>query len=378
MSEDKKPKIDLKARLGKKTVSSPSGSGSIPPPAGIPRPVGVGGAAIPAPPFQQAAPRPVVDPSNPFGAMEPAQAPVRAEPAAIKIELSDEVVQAQKSGRSKILALAGITAVVGGIVGFSLGSGSERAKGQESALAGASELSKEVEAANKKIEELADTLKAAREKLAKAQFPEAEVTKLGAINIPFSGANLSGKGIGRFKSDLLQMLIEFASSSTEANDQKETIQNVLSGNKKGVQEFLDGQSKPVVRWSVIVSQSPLGPVASMKPVPSPFLVMSDEKKDGKDYSWPESYDIQADGKKTTVKRYLKGEPFGEELSFIPVDPSTQASVCPADVVVRIRRELTNMEEVLRGNPNPGEEKVGLLETGKKLEEKLKDLTKGKS
>jgi len=318
-----------------------------------------------------------MDASNPYGAMSPAAAP-RAEPAAIKIEMSDEVIRAQKTGKTKVLVLALITAGIGGFVGFTLGGASERGKGQDAALQGASDLSKEVEAANAKIEELANVLKSAKEKLGKAQFPEEEVSKLGAINIPFAGSNLSGKGIGRFKADVLSMLVEFASASAEANDQKETIQSVLNGNKKGVQEFLESQTKPQVRWSVIVSGSPMGPIASMQPVPAPFLLTSDEKKDGKSYSWPESYDLMAGGKKETIKRYLRGEAAEETATFIPVDPSTQALVCPADVLVRIRRELTNMEEVLRGNPTPGEEKTGLLETGQNLAKKLKQIGAAKS
>src|SRR5689334_21926608 len=137
MSEDKKPKIDLKARLGKKTVSAPATGpgGSIPPPAGIPKPnLGGGGGGIPAPPFQGAAARsaPVVDASNPYGAMEPAAA-VAQQPQAIKIELSDEVVRAQSRGKTKIFVLAAITAVIGGFVGYTLGGTAERVKGQEAA-----------------------------------------------------------------------------------------------------------------------------------------------------------------------------------------------------------------------------------------------------
>ena len=131
MSEDKKPKIDLKARLGKKTVSAPATGpgGSIPPPAGIPRPSGVG---IPAPPFQSPSgtsrPAPTVDASNPYGAMEPAAAP-RAEPTAIRIEMSDDVMRAQKGGRVKVLVLAIITAGIGGFIGFTLGGAAERGRG---------------------------------------------------------------------------------------------------------------------------------------------------------------------------------------------------------------------------------------------------------
>jgi hypothetical protein len=49
MSEQKKPKIDLKARLGKKTVAAPTGP-AIPPPVGIPKPPGMGGYRSQPPP----------------------------------------------------------------------------------------------------------------------------------------------------------------------------------------------------------------------------------------------------------------------------------------------------------------------------------------
>lgn len=372
MSEDKKPKIDLKARLGKKTVSAPATGpgGSIPPPAGIPKPSGVG-VGIPAPPFQSPSqtsrPAPMVDASNPYGAMEPAAAP-RAEPAAIRIEMSDDVMRAQKGGRTKVMVLAAITCAIGIGIGFTLGGASERGKGTDAAMEGAKELTKDIEATNAKIEELANVLKSAKEKLGKAQFPEEEVSKLGALTIPFNGTNLSGKGIGRFKSDVLNGLVTFATASAEANDQKEKIQSVLSRNKKGVLEFLDGQKNPVVRWSIIVGGSPLGPIASMQPVPTPFLIQSPDKK-----AWPESFELMEDKKKITVKRYLKGDAATEDPTFIPVDPSTQTLVCPNDVLFSIRRELTGMEEVLRGNPTPGEEKVGLLEQGQTLVKKLKQI-----
>lgn len=393
MSEDKKPKIDLKARLGKKTVGpaaplpAPGPSASIPPPAGIPKPSGVGlprpsgmpsPSGIPSPPFQgtspSARPAPAIDPSNPYGAMAPSVAP-RVAPAAIQVELSDEVVRAQGRGKVKIMVLAAVTAVIGGFVGFTLGGQAEKGKGTEAAKQGAAELIKDVEVANAKIDELANTLKSAREKLGKSQFPDEEVSKLGALNIPFAGTNLSGKGIGRFKSDVLNMLIDFASAAEEANDQKSDIQRVLNGNKKGVQEFLESQTKPQVRWSVIVSGTPMGPIASMQPVPQPFLLTSDEKKDGRSYSWPESFDIMAGGKKTGVKRYMKGEAASSDPTFIPVDPTTQSLVCPADVLVRLRRSLSDMEEVLKGNPTPGEEQTGLLETGQALLKKLREIGK---
>jgi hypothetical protein len=41
------------------------------------------------------------------------------------------------------------------------------------------------------------------------------------------------------------------------------------------------------------------------------------------------------------------------------------------VVTTLRRELSDLEEVLRGNQNPGEEKTGLMEAGTKLSKSLK-------
>ncbi len=311
----------------------------------------------------------MVDASNPYGAMAPAQAP-RAEPTAIRIEMSDDVMRAQKGGRTKVMVLAIITAIIGGFVGFTLGGASERGKGTDAAMEGAKDLTKDVESANKKIVDLADLLKAAREKLSKATFPEDEVTKLGALNIPFAGSNLAGKGIGRFKSDVLTMLTDFASSSAEANASKTELLRVMNGNKKGFQEFLDSQTKPQVRWSVIVGGSPLGPIASMQPVPTPFALTTDAK----DYAWPQSFEVPAgQGKKQVVKRYVRGEPATEDPLFIPVDPSSQPSVCPSDVLVRLRGKLSDLEEVLRGNQTPGEEKTGLLEAGQALAKKLKQI-----
>ena len=106
----------------------------------------------------------------------------------------------------------------------------------------------------------------------------------------------------------------------------------------------------------------------MQPVPTPFLIQSPDKK-----AWPESFELMEDKKKITVKRYTKGDAASEDPTFIPVDPSTQALVCPNDVLFSIRRELSGMEEVLRGNPTPGEEKVGLLEQGQTLVKKLKQI-----
>ena len=121
---------------------------------------------------------------------------------------------------------------------------------------------------------------------------------------------------------------------------------------------------------MIVGGSPLGPIAAMQPIPAPFALTTDAK----DYKWPDSFDLAAgQGKKQTVKRYTKGDAATEDPLFIPVDPSTQPLVCPSDVLVKLRSKLSDLEETLRGNPTPGEEKTGLLEAGQTLAKKLKQI-----
>jgi len=380
MAEEKKPKIDLKARLGKKAMSVPGGS-SIPPPAGIPKPVGMARqAAVPSPFASQQAAR-KIDTSDPYSAISAHEAPARpAASRAITVEMSEEVLQAQRRGRSKVFVLAVITACVGGFLGFSVGSGVERGKGATQAVSGADTLSKEVEAANAEIERLAEVLKGAKQKLTDSKYPAEEVQKLGGIDIPFTGANLTDKGIGRFKAEVVTMLVSFASGAQEANDTKEKIQRLLSNSKPVITDLLQ-PAKAKVRWSVFVQNGPHGPWAVMQPLPTPFPATQKEKqkdKDGKEgpYNWPDEFKLTDGGKSFELKRYTSGDPTGAEPKIIPVDPSSETAVCPSDVLVKLRRELSDMEDTLRGvkgDPGAEEEKQGLLELGQALREKLKGI-----
>ncbi|HET9960269.1 MAG TPA: hypothetical protein VFQ61_37520 [Polyangiaceae bacterium] len=399
---EQKPKIDLKARLGKKTTAgAPAAGGSIPPPVAASSPSAAAPAAVPGgglpsaipggpapamrPAMQRPSAAPAVSPSgipappsfgggaasspfagasNPYAAQAAQPAPVAAKPQAIRIEMGEEVVEAQRRGRKKVAVLAAVTAIVGGVIGFAAGGGAERAKGAEAAVVGAQDLIKEIGAANAEVQKLADTVKSAKEKLGKGQYPEEEVSKLGGINIPFTGKNLAGKGIGRFRPEIVTMLIEYANSTTEANSQKEKLQNVLSGTKKGILELL---GEPKVRWGVVLGNGPNGPWGSMQPLPAAF---------GPKEKWPDDIKVGSGKEQSTLKRYASGNPINNDAPFfVPVDPSSQSSVCPADVVFKLRRELSDLESVLRGDNTPGEDRKGLLESGQQLTNKLKQIGK---
>lgn len=382
---DQKPKIDLKARLGKKPagapapVAAPLGGSSIPPPMGVgvqrpsapqvraPVPV-FGGApqmtpsGVPAPPFQAPSAPPRIDPSNPYGALPPQAAPSNR-PAAIRIEVGEEIHEARRKARKKIMVLSLVTAFVGGVIGYAVGGGVERGKGADSAINGAKMLITEINKANSEAQKLADTLKAAKEDLTKGKYPEKPVSDLGAINIPFSGTNLAGKGIGRFKAEILSQLIQYTNRATETNDQKEKVQSVLAGAKKGLMELLEQKDKPQVRWAVIMGDTSAGPMAAMKLIPKAFPITE---------AWPDDFKVGSGKDELTFRRYKKGDPISESSPyFVPVDPGTQGAVCSSDVVIKLRRELNDLETALRGDNTPGQEEVGLIDSGNKLIERLK-------
>lgn len=349
---DQKPKIDLKSRLGKKTVSSPSGH-SIPPPVGIPRPSG-----IPAPPFGS---RPV-DASDPYAS----QPPRRIEPQAITVEMSEEVRHAQKRQWRKFVVLSIGTAVVGGILGFAVGSGHERGKVADQALRDAGELGKEVKGAAESAETLAETIKSAKEKLSSGKFPEEEITKLGGLRVPFGGDKLGGRNIGRFKKDVSSGLLSLSGQAEKINDQVETVQRIMGGARKSLNDMFAQGSNPKVMWAAVAEGGPGGPILSMMAVPEPFAVKDEKAK------WPESMKFKIEGKEVSVKRYAKGDPVGNDPTFIPVDPTSHNAVCPQDVVFRVARQLGDLEGMIRGIKDPGgHEETGFVDAARALEEKLK-------
>ncbi len=374
---DNKPKIDLKARLGKKTVSAPVTS-SVPPPVGLQRPGVVPqaarpsapaarpGGSVPAPPFaaqQSRAPR--IDPNDPYSSVAASTAPAAARPREIRVDM-EEVRAANRGRRGRVLFLSLITAIVGGFIGFTFGGGVERGKAATAAVIGAKELLKEVEESNAKIQELAETLKGARTKLlGKGTYPQEEVTKLGAINIPFKPMSLLDKGIGRFKRDTMVMLIDYATAVEAANDQKESIQRILgSGSLKAL---IEEQQKPKIRWIATVEGGPGGPWVSLDRLPEANAFLMGEK-------WPETLEIKGENNSVTkLKRYTSGDPAGSEPPFIPMSPQSQG---PSDVVGSLISQLLKFDETLRGNKeDPTNEKTGLLERGQKLADSLKKIGK---
>jgi hypothetical protein len=377
MSEQKKPKIDLKARLGKKTVGAAAvPGGSVPPPVGIPKPPAMGG---PSP--SHPAPRPSQAPypsGGAYGAAAAAAAPYAASPSGyapaqaaprpqpLRIEIGEEEVrEGQRRQRGRFMMLTLIVSGIFGALGFAFGSRVESGKGANAALEGAKDLVKDIEAADKVGDQLNEVLAKASQRLANNEYPAEEVSALGGINIPFDGGHLTDKGIGRFRREVVTQLITYANTAQRANDQKEKIQNLLTGSKAALTDLLAQKNDPKVRWAVWVESGPGGPWANMQIVPTPFNVKGD---------WPGDLKVPRGEANAVIKRYSKGDISSGDPQFIPVAPQTESMVCPSTTIVRLRQELTEMQVVLKGDATPGAEKTGFLQMGDDVVKALKKIT----
>ena len=374
MAEEKKPKIDLKARLGKAgaaagaTPAPLDARGSVPPPA-IPVPVVPGPRGsipppemtpgIPVPPFGQ--PR-----RSSFGPPEPPPAPVKA--AEIRVEVGEEAVEAQKKNR-KFIGIAGAVGVALGIaVGFNFGSGVEASRRADVSIAGAGELAKAVDESNAKIKLLGEKLKAAADSFKQKKFPETLATDLGALNIPFDGDKLSGKGIGGYDAKTLDLVFSYTADVAALNARKDALKNLFTGQKKAIVETLEAADKPQLRYTLLILKGEKGPVGSLAPISDPFALGGD---------WPKEFKMQnlITKEVQTVTRYDSGDIFTtkDKRIGIPIEPTSLNAAFPNDISGRVQSEIGKTVQLLAGGGGEDDDRAGVVKTGELLSEALKKI-----
>lgn len=401
MAEEKKPKIDLKARLGKTMVGvgappppaggvvPPPAPGSVPPPAGAtplpaPTPAASGGRVsvpppaaspgIPAPPFAQ--PRASAPIDNPFAPKPAAAAPAPPpKPAEIKLEVGAEAAEAAKA-KNKLIVLAGVAGVVGGVlIGSLIGKGMQVKSDDQSARDGAGLLAKDVEASNAKIKELAEKIKTAGESIKAKKFPDNFATELGGLNIPFDGEKLSGRGIGKYDSKTLTALFQYTADVSALNARKDALKSLFTSQKAAIVSQLESAETPKVGYTIIITKAEKGPVASLAPIKDPFKLQGD---------WPKEFTMQnlVSRQEQKVNRFETGEPFStKDKQFgVPLEPMSVGAAFPNDVSSRIQSEIAKTVQLLAGvqaaTPDD-EDKPGLIKNGEALVAGLKKISGGK-
>jgi hypothetical protein len=381
-----KPKIDLKARLGKAQVGAGApapaapvvpGMGrsfsSVPPPQAAPPQQAAGGfaaspAAVPMPPFGGAA-APATDA---FGArVSPTAAlSARPAPATIKIELDEATVAAAQRGGKRAGIFATITGVVGLFLGWAWGNQSAGAKVAQAALVGAQDLIGDVDKSQAKIKELNDKITAAVADLKNKKYPEAFANDLGGLSIPFGADKLAGRNIGRFDPRTLQLLFDYTGDVEALNDRKDALKNLFSAQKVAIQAGIGAANAPKVGWSVFIQKNPAhGPVALLAPIGEAFTY-----KD----AWPAKFKITNGSNSTEAERYAQGDVItanpDKKIVAVPLEPDSVQANFPSDVLSRIIAELMKTNVVLQGTGQPGDDNEnGVVKKGDMLLTALKKI-----
>jgi hypothetical protein len=257
MAEEKKPRIDLKARLGKAGAATPPPPGAVPvptPPPGAvaPPPAVVGrGGGIPVPPGVPVGPPPAmsahptpVDPGNPLAAVAtPYRAPAPPAPAQPqRIEVDEMAVQQASRGARKQGLIAGVViALVLGAVGYVAGGAAQKSSDRTKAVGDAKELAGDVIKAKDQMKAMADKVEAGRKLLTapdpkERKFPEALGRELGGMAVDFDGSKLAGRRFSGFSITATSQLVEFITAVQSLNDRKSAIVNLLTRLQKPVSE----------------------------------------------------------------------------------------------------------------------------------------------
>lgn len=330
------------------------------------------GGSIPAPAgFGPKPPAPAAAPSAAPGPIAQKPAIVAARPAhapqGIKLELGEEVLQAQRASNSKARVMALGAGIVALIIGFGVGSLYTGNEGAKAAMEGAGLLVQDIEAANQKAMEMNELLKEAAKKIKGGTFPADEVEKLGAIDIPFDGSNLMNKGIGRYNSTAMTLLLQYSTAVQNAKDQRDKVRRLLGGVKANLEAQAAAKANPSFHWGVILQPTPMGPIGRMQPIKH---VLIKDPKDDK-YRWPKEFEFGANKQARYEGAELKDAPV-----MVPVEPETEALVCSENLAIRAMGALLDTSKDLEGDETPGAERAGVIALGRKASELLKKINTG--
>jgi len=386
MSDDKKPKIDLKARLGKAGASVPSPSLTPPPPPGrvsAPPPIlqsNTVPSIIPAPGPAVGVPQAVAGPAQ--GALAQAMmqrsAPQVAAPPpeARRIEIDDSAMQESNKGAfKKGLMAGGVLAVVLAAVGFLGGSAKESGSAREKSITDANELAADLAKAQESLKTLSDKLDAGRNALVKdKKFPADLARDLGGISVAFDGTELAGRRFSGFSKDTTQGLVNYVTAVQSINDRKSAIADLLNKLKTPLTEQFNSAGKTSIQHVVLLGRSDesRNNYAILAKLNTPITVTPPNVALPGEFQFTDPLSNQ----KSSVDKYVKGDL--SKASAVYVLPKSFEASCPSATAGEAAQLASLIQRVLgdingdKGNPDIGiEPKKGLIDVGKKLEEGLK-------
>ena len=398
MAEEKKPKIDLKARLGKSAVG---GATPTPPPVGS-APTSSGNVAAPSSPVMGASgprlpvpgvpvgPAPALDPNNPLAAVVAPRSvmPASVAPQHQRIEVDEMAVQqAAAKARKTGLVFAGIALVLGIGAGFVGGQAKEAGDGRAQAKRDAQELKEGVDAAKTKISDLADKLEAGAKQLSAKEgkaYPKDLANQLGGINVDFDGSKLAGRRFSGFPQDTSAQLFEFVTAVQSLNDHKTAVKNLLTKLEKPITAQFEASAKGEHQIQyVVLLGGPTGKdqagnyIANLATL-SPAITFT-----GDSPQLPAEIKASFAGQNVGASKF-KGGALNDPAA-IYVTPGSFDSVCPTEtrsLVAQLGVKLGDLIQEIRGEGKPAgdmvvDTKPGLLERADTLSKGLEKVANAK-
>ncbi len=364
MAEEKKAKIDLKARLGKGSVPTPSTPFvPVPPPGAAPDAL--------SPPLGRAVGAPVGSPSG--GTRSGPEASGRGALSMQRIEVDESAVhEARKGAQQYWLRVAAVVALVTAGLGYVLGGAVESSSSRAKSVSAAKSLATNAQKARDQLKVLADKIEVGRNSLLKdRKFPDSLAKDLGGVNIDFDGGQLAGVRFSGFSQETSAGLIEFISSVQATNDRKSAVASLLTKLQKPITEQLSAGQKNSINYIVLLGgpKDPGGnPFALLAP-----LAASIEVRDPAQLALPGEFTATNPLTKTNVNapKYTGGaldRPVG-----VYVNPKSIEAACPSETVGQMAQlggQLARVLNDIRGEAATAgdtlDAKAGLLDRADKL------------
>lgn len=388
MADEKKPKIDLKARLGKGAAGGatppPNATGTPMPVPVMPPPVSTAPGPIPGLPVPgiPVGPSPAMDPSNPltaaFARPTPSvQAPAPAQPQ--RIEVDEMAVQQARKGAQRqgfIIAAGAAIAFLG--VGYVAGGASENGNARAKSVSDAQALAKDAESAKGTLETLATKLDDGRKQLAARKFPDQLGKDLGGINVDFDGRELAGRRFSGVKDTTTNELVEFITQVQALNDRKRVLIGLLSRLQKPITEQFSTPADQVTLTQVVaVQKDPAGnPAAFLATLASPIRGTQQKLDLPAEFTF-----ANPGGSGNANAPAYKGGDLLSKPAAIYVQPGSFAKACPnenATASAQLAAQIATAFKDIKGESTPAgslenEPKPGLIERADRLIKDLRDV-----
>lgn len=401
MAEEKKPKIDLKARLGKTTtaagnVPAPAASGAIPVPTPsaavpVPAPSAPGSAPLPGtpigpPPGFVPPSKPALDPSNPLvQAATPYRAPdPPPPPQAQRIEVDEASIQeASKGALKKGIIIGAVMAVIFGIVGYVAGMSGEASSGRKRAQNDARSLAGDVAKSKETLSKIAAKLEEGKKALlTDKKFPDKLAGELGGMNVDFDGGKLAGVRFSGFSTDTTSGLIEYITAVQSLNDRKLVIINLLNSLQKPITEGFAASASPSIGYVVLLGRQDPSKnyYGILAPLEAPLAIKPDA------IAIPDKVKAidPTSGSKVEVPKYTTGDLSTlKNGGAVYLAPASVSKTFPSEVSGKIAQLVSQLAKVTndvngdKADPNMVQEtKEGLLQRADKLVTALNKVADG--